>query len=445
MIRSLYSGIGGMNNFQTKLDVIGNNISNVNTFGFKKGRVTFNDLVSQQLAGASSPQEGQRGGTNPRQVGLGGSTASIDTINTQGSLQSTGRDLDMAISGDGFFQVADGGQNFYTRAGNFYLDENGMLVNADGLRLQGYGVGDDGAIDEAAGVGDLFIPAGEQVDPEATTVVNVRGNLNSDTLNNTDADVDDNSAAAAPTSGDPLADNQRSLRFFVTDPLGGELEIRGVFTRTDSDNWDLQLQNQNEDGEWVDLGTSTGFNFEDDTDGSARGRLPEGGNSFTLEAGDLAGLGGPWTGHGDDLTIDLQNVTQFSSPSTVEVESRNGSTDGTLESYTVSETGEINGVFSNGEVRLLGQVALVNFNNPSGLAKAGSNLFEVSNNSGEPQVGLAGIGGRGTLVGATLEMSNVDLSEEFAEMIVSQRGFQANTRMITTSDEILQELINLKR
>jgi flagellar hook protein FlgE len=122
-----------------------------------------------------------------------------------------------------------------------------------------------------------------------------------------------------------------------------------------------------------------------------------------------------------------------------------GNIDGTLESYSISQTGEINGIFSNGEVRLLGQIALAAFNNPGGLSKAGDSLFQATNNSGNPQVGLAGIGGRGTMTGSALEMSNVDLAEEFAEMIVTQRGFQANTRMITTSDEILQELVNLKR
>ena len=420
MIRSLYSGIGGMNNFQTKLDVIGNNISNVNTFGFKKGRVTFNDLVSQQLAGASSPQEGERGGTNPRQVGLGGSTASIDNIQTQGSLQNTGRDLDMAISGDGFFQVGDGEQDYYTRAGNFYLDENGMLVNSEGLRVQGFGVDGDGAVDEAAGVGDLFIPAGEQVNPEATTEVNMRGNLNSS------AEVGE----------------ERTLRFFATDPLGGEQELRIQLTKDAENEWSHQTQFLDGDGDWTDIAStaSAPIDFDADDD-SSLGRLPD---DFNVSIDDPGGLGDQW-GDAGPIALNMGSVTQFNSPSTVEVSSRNGSSDGTLESYNVSETGEINGVFSNGEVRLLGQIALVNFNNPSGLSKTGSNLYEVSNNSGEPQIGFPGVGGRGNLTGSTLEMSNVDLAEEFAEMIVSQRGFQANTRMITTSDEILQELINLKR
>ena len=132
MLRSLYSGIGGMRNFQTKLDVIGNNIANVNTFGYKKGRVTFKDLVSQQLAGASTATP-TRGGTNPQQIGLGSSLGSIDTIHTQGSIQTTNRDLDIGISGDGYFIVNDGDMSYYTRAGNFYLDQQGNLVNSDGL------------------------------------------------------------------------------------------------------------------------------------------------------------------------------------------------------------------------------------------------------------------------------------------------------------------------
>lgn len=300
MIRSLYSGIGGMSNFQNKLDVIGNNIANVNTFGFKKGRATFNDLVSQQMGGASTATA-ERGGTNPQQIGLGGGMSSIDTLTTQGSLQSTGRDLDIAISGDGYFVVRDGDADFYTRAGNFYLDSEGSLVNGDGLRVQGY------------------LPEGGEVPdptPEDTTNLNI---------------------PAGASLGEIIGNNNG------VDPAGADLD------------------------------------------------------------------------------------TTF------------------LESFNISQTGEINGVFSDGNVRVLGQIAMANFSNPGGLNKAGSNTYEATNNSGVPEVGLSGTGGRGGMVGSALEMSNVDLSAEFAEMIVSQRGFQANTRMITTSDEILQELINLKR
>ncbi|GEL06662.1 flagellar basal body rod protein FlgG [Salisediminibacterium halotolerans] len=289
MIRSLYSGIGGMDNFQNKLDVIGNNIANVNTYGFKKERATFNDLVSQQMQGATGATD-DRGGTNPQQVGLGGGLSSVDTIATQGSSQGTGRDLDMAISGDGYFIVNDGDEEYFTRAGNFYLDEEGTLVNANGMTVQGYGpdVDPEGAEED---FGELQVPAGE-----------------------------------------------------TADAIG----------------------------------------------------LDDGG-------------------------------------------------DATLDSYSISQTGEINGVFSDGEVRSLGQIAMANFNNPEGLNKQGDNLLQPSANSGDPQYGIAGTEGRGEIQGSMLEMSNVDLAEEFAEMIVGQRGFQANTRMITTSDEILQELVNLGR
>ncbi|HET7616211.1 MAG TPA: flagellar hook-basal body complex protein, partial [Bacillales bacterium] len=175
MLRSMYSGISGMKNFQTKLDVIGNNIANVNTYGYKKGRVTFKDLVSQEISGASSPSA-TRGGINPKQIGLGATSGSIDNIHTQGSLQTTGRPLDLAISGDGYFIVNQGFQDFYTRAGNFYIDQSGMLVNSDGMRVLGYGVDNNGQIDKAGGLTNLHISDGVIQQPE-TDSLTVVGNL----------------------------------------------------------------------------------------------------------------------------------------------------------------------------------------------------------------------------------------------------------------------------
>lgn len=267
MLRSMYSGISGMRNMQTKLDTIGNNIANVNTFGFKKGRTTFKDMVSQQIAGASGPANPGLGGTNPRQVGLGSQLATIDTIHTQGSLQNTNRELDLGISGDGYFRLGDGGAPetiSYSRAGNFYLDQNGDVVNADGL--------------------------------------------------------------------------------YVLNDAGGRINIPP-----------------------------------------------------------------------------------------------------TSQSFSISQTGQVNVINEAGELNNVGTISLAYFANPEGLQKEGSNLYQVTVNSGDAQVAIPGANGTGTLVAGTLEMSNVDLSEEFTEMIVAQRGFQANTRIITTSDEILQELVNLKR
>lgn len=264
MLRSMYSGIGGMKNFQTKLDVIGNNIANVNTYGFKKGRTIFKDLVSQEISGASAPVAGAVGGTNPKQVGLGSTLGAIDTVQTQGSLQTTGRTLDLAISGDGFFIVRDGTNDYLTRAGNFYLDKNGDLVNEDGLYVMG--------------MGDKKI------------------------------------------------------------------------------------------------------------------NIPTSAKSISIGA------------------------------------------DGTVTYVDDSDT-----------LKTAGQIALAKLPNPEGLEKVGNNLYQVTTNSGNMNSNAPGTKGAGKIVPGALEMSNVDLSEEFTEMIVAQRGFQANTRIITTSDQILEELVNLKR
>ncbi|MFC0558599.1 flagellar basal body rod protein FlgG [Halalkalibacter alkalisediminis] len=309
MLRSMYSGISGMQNMQTKLDTIGNNIANVNTFGFKKGRTTFKDMVSQQIAGATGPGQ-NLGGVNARQVGLGMQLASIDTIHTQGSLQNTNRELDLGISGDGYFVVsptnaagnATGvGDLSFTRAGNFYLDQEGFIVNSDGLYLMGARPGAD----------------------------------------------------------------------------GGYIGV-------------------------------------------------------------------------DDFNVDPNNFGRIKIPSDAQ-------------SFSIGADGKVMFI-NNAGLQVAGQVGLAKFSNSEGLAKVGNNLYAASANSGNlqganltlndfnqpglnayisiPQFGDAGTG---SLVAGTLEMSNVDLSQEFTEMIVAQRGFQANTRIITTSDEILQELVNLKR
>ncbi len=302
----MYAGISGLKNFQTKLDVIGNNVANVNTHGFKKGRVIFKDLFSQTTAGASG-STATRGGVNPQQVGLGSQISTIDTLHTGGSTQFTGNTLDLAIEGDGFFVVADSTgpadaptgftNEFYTRAGNFYMDADGYLVNGDGKYVFGFaGVETDGEF-----------PTG---DPAPTLTTNSGGTL--------------------PTGGD----NQRN------GPI----------------------------------------------------RIPTNSQSMAV---------------GNDGTVTF--------------------------------------VDADGELRYAGQLVMAQFPNPGGLEKAGGNYYQDSSNSGNPFYSVGTEQGMGTIQSGSLEMSNVDLSEEFTEMIVAQRGFQANTRTITTSDEILQELMNLKR
>ena len=263
MLRSLYSGISGMKNFQTKLDVVANNISNVNTAGYKKSRITFKDIVSQQLSGATS-STANRGSVNGQQVGLGATIGSIDIIHTNAAPSTTGRQLDMTITGDGYFRVGTGEEEYYTRSGNFYLSDEGDLVTVDGL--------------------------------------------------------------------------------FVLTANNGRINI------------------------------------------------PQDAQSFSIAP------------------------------------------DGTV-SY----------VDQNNENQTAGQISLATFSNTSGLSKAGDNLYRETLSSGDPQVVVPGEGGSGKIQTSALEMSNVDLSEEFSEMIIAQRGFQSNAKIITTSDEILQELVNLKR
>ena len=175
MLRSMYSAISGLKNFQTKMDIVGNNIANVNTYGFKKSRVSFADLVSQQISGASAPQP-NRGGVNPKQIGLGSTIGSIDTLQTQGSLQTTGRSLDLAISGDGYFIANKGNASYYTRAGNLYLDQSGNIVTGDGLKVQGYGVDGNGNV--TTKLQNMKVDSGTTMLPQATTNASLSGNLN---------------------------------------------------------------------------------------------------------------------------------------------------------------------------------------------------------------------------------------------------------------------------
>ncbi|MBN8199596.1 flagellar hook protein FlgE [Bacillus sp. NTK034] len=394
MLRSMYSGISGMKNFQTKLDVIGNNIANVNTFGYKKGRVTFKDTMSQTISGASAAQD-NRGGKNPMQVGLGTTLATIDTIHTGSSLQTTGRSLDLGIDGDGYFVVRQGDAQFYTRAGNFYLDDNGNLVNADGLKVQAYGV-NPATGDVTNQLGDIAVNVNSIMSPTPTSNIPIEGAL----------------------SATATEDYEYMQQIKVVDSKGVSHTVEVTFKKLNVANqWNVSVN-----------GTSAGnINFQNTP--------PTGPITWPL---DLDGSGNP-----DTITLDISKLVQNGNQSNALV-NPNGNTEGSLESFNIGAMGEINGVYSNGLVRTLGVLALAKFSNTSGLTKSGNNLFQESINSGTANINVAGEGRR-SIASGSLEMSNVDLSEEFTEMITAQRGFQANTRIITTSDEILQELVNLKR
>lgn len=399
----MYSGISGLKNFQTKLDVIGNNIANVNTFGFKKGRVTFKDTMSQMVSGASAATD-NRGGKNANQVGLGSTLATVDTVHTGSSLQTTGRSLDLGIDGDGYFVVSQNGANMYTRAGNFYLDDKGSLVNADGLKVQ--------AFKEDGTIGDVAINVNAVLPAITTNRISFSENL----------------------SANAIAGSVFSQQIKVVDDQGKSLAATVYFQKStdiDTENeWAVYINEDptvNTDAESI---TTLTFDEDGNFDNSTE-------NEITLDLFDPANTST------NPITLDFSALTQYEGSSTALVDP-SGNTEGKLESYNIGSLGEINGVYSNGEIIQLGQIAIAKFSNTSGLTKTANNLFQESINSGTPDINVAGEG-RGILSSGSLEMSNVDLAEEFTDMIVAQRGFQANTRIITTSDEILQELVNLKR
>ena len=441
MMRSLFAGVSGLQNHQTRMDVVGNNISNVNTYGFKKGRVTFKDMISQSLSGAAKPQE-DRGGINPQQVGLGMQVATIDTIHTQGALQVTGVNTDLAIQGEGFFIEKKGNSSYYTRNGAFSIDKNGYLVNpSNGYKVQGWNAElnpETGMMElnTAAGVEDLIIPVGSKDPARATQNTKFFCNLqkNSDT-------------------------HQADLTIY--DSTGIPRQLRATFNRTDVNRWDMVIEIPEATegsvsvsaGDPVENGGNNTFQLVFNDAGSLIS-VSDGTNTQT-EGVLMPNVSFTYTGTDGEVnqTINLtmgevglfNGITQFESPSTTKAIEQDGYTMGMLEGFSFDDSGQITGVFTNGNRKTLGQVALAKFANAGGLEKAGDTLFVESNNSGAANIGVAAAEGRGSIKAGTLEMSNVDLSEQFTDMIVTQRGFQANARTITTADQLLQEVIALKR
>lgn len=476
-MRSLYSGVSGLQNHQVRMDVIGNNISNVNTTGFKKGRVNFQDLLSQNMRGAARPTE-QLGGVNPQQVGLGANIAAIDTIHTQGSLQTTGNKTDLAIQGDGMFVMRSGDQQFYTRNGVFSLDADGVLVNpANGMRVQGWQaqlVDGETMLNTSESVGDLRVPVGGKDPARSTTLVEIASNLNKNT-----PVIGDGASAGE------IQEGTWSTTYDIYDAFGNTHELRVSYTRdVDTPNqWIGTIEvNPNEEGIIPQIsmggipaaeGDNT-FVVQFDNAGTlesvshaAGGILDEGDLTLDIafqvpetaipdvidpETVDPSFVGEPGEQITQTLSVQLGRVgafenstTQYSSESSNKVFRQNGYAMGYLEDFRVDQSGQITGVYSNGTNRALGQVALASFVNPGGLDKVGESNFRTTINSGDPDIGPAGTMGKGQFVAGALEMSNVDLSEEFTDMIVTQRGFQANSKTIQTSDQMLQEVLTLKR
>ncbi|MGM0409709.1 MAG: flagellar hook protein FlgE [Bacillota bacterium] len=413
MMRSMYAGVSGLGAHQTKMDVIGNNISNVNTTGYKGSRATFKTMMSQMMSASKAPQEG-RGGVNPKQVGLGVSVGSIDNNMEQGNLQSTGKGTDLAIEGNGFFVANDGQQDYYTRAGSLSLDESGNLTNSsNGYIMQGWEADSEGNIDtDASEPGNIRVPIGDSMSGKATEEVSFGGNLDAR------ADAGDTQVATIDTFDSLGEKHTLSLEFSRNDDGSGN-PINTWSWETQGDNWDG--------------GGTIDFN-DDGTFDSASIADP-----ITLET--------PGGGAEEDqeIDVDLSKMTQSAANYTVDGLDADGFEMGSLEDFNINSAGVVEGTYSNGRTQDLAQLSVASFSNPSGLKKTGDSLYTPTKNSGDARKGTPGSGARGEISAGSLEMSNVDLSEQFTEMITTQRGFQANSKTITTTDQMLQELVNLKR
>lgn len=549
MMRSLFSGVSGLKGHQTRMDVIGNNIANVNATGFKSSRVTFADTLSQTQTAASAPGD-TLGGTNPKQIGLGTGVASIDLLFTDGSAQQTGKNTDVALSGNGLFVVKSGNDTYYTRDGAFEFDADGNYVlPGSGHYVQGW-MAKDGVLTTNGGVENIVVKAGKSMAAKASETITYENNLNSAALtiksisggtpnpitgasaqnpitltiggtNYTVTGISGNidptaawtanaaalgvnsititdgtnpvtctlststtsaipagtavssitggtGAAGSPyiasttnpvtlTMSDGTTVTQTSGTYTtgyslpitttvnVYDTLGNVHTLNLFFTKTKVDStsgneWTLSLDS--------DITKTTTTITE--TDGSTTtltlnpvtinfttsGKYNSGTGSTTLTL--TNGAMGT-----QSVAIDLSTLTQYAGNNTVKG-SANGNAAGTLKSVSIDQSGIITGVYTNGVRQSEAQIAIAQFSNASGLTKTGSSLYQESNNSGTPNVKTAADLGV-TITPSALEMSNVDIANEFSDMIITQRGFQSNSKVITVGDEMLETLINMKR
>lgn len=566
MLRSLFAGVTGLGTNTLRMDVIGNNVANVNTVGFKSTRITFEEQVAQMLRGATGP-DGATGGSNPMQIGNGSRVASLDSVFTQGGLEATGVATDLALQGNAFFVLSNGSRNFFTRAGSFQIDGAGQLVNpSNGYTLQGF------AFDRATGTygaqpSTLTIPIGDAEPARATTVINYRGNLEADSEPRgteaqsgiffgangdpassatalVDLRADDTGVVALLEEGDEVrfsatvgktavdgsfdvtpgatmaqlaaametvlnsvdgvdgitvtVDAQGRLSVNTPDVLGTDGAVSGLIiqgldaeglTRDDFNSIAGLTESEaaRDAGVFVEETTvydslgfahvvrleftrvlaANQFTWRAEVDGGETDVLIGGSGRVTFNTdGSLSGFAfdlqngvlpnkltlGPTTGAASPLEIDLNagsiggfdGITLLEASASLEA-TQDGFTQGSLVDFRIDRDGTLITLFSNGVTRPIGRVALAEFVNEGGLARAGDNLFEASVNSGDALISSVASGVEASIFSGSLEQSNVDLAREFTNMILAQRGFQASARVITTSDEVLSELLNIKR
>ena len=406
ILTSLFSAVSGLNTYGNAMSVIGNNIANVGTAGFKSSRASFADLVSASLGGGSSAA----------QVGLGVFLNDVQTSFTQGSLSNTGNTLDLAIDGNGFFNMRDAaGTVSYSRAGQFEVNNLGEVVDPSGRFLQGYQASATGII--LGTVGNITLSTAT-VAPQATSTAAVEANLNA--------------ASTVPAAAFDVTDATTynfSNGITVYDTLGAQHQLRLYYVKAAAGNtWNLHSQ--------IDGGATTA---QTDLVFNSSGVLT-GGAAQTFSLPIAGGAATPLA-----VAMDFSAITQFGSASSLTDQTQDGFTSGSFQSLSIDSEGRVVAQFTNGQTRTLAQIVLSRFTNPNGLTRSGENGFAETIDSGAPLAGAPTNNGLGRLISQTIEQSNVDLGKEFVDMIITQRAFQANSRAITTTDEMLQELVNLKR
>lgn len=468
MMRSLYSGVAGLKTHQTKMDVIGNNIANVNTIGFKSSSVLFRDVLYQTSSSATAATA-TTGGTNASQIGLGTKMSSIQTsITDTGAAQTTNNPYDLMLDASSFFIISRGGTNYFTKVGSFQTDGAGCLTTSNGYQVMGWQVDPDDPTNIKKDTVSALYPESEEnkvSSPEMTSKCYMTGNV----------DVKD---------PDLTATDGKSISVSIYDSLGYNYTVKFKLTQDENqadktlynleiasikDSENIEILGSDdattpdvvEGGYTATIGGAGSIQVKFNQDGSFEYVGSAGNEDALLEItpintatkGDVfqSIINGEQV---DGITVDFSNLTMYESSGTSTAKMVRGGTDATgggrsmgkLNDVSIDTSGKIYGVYTNGESRLLGQIAVANFTNPMALEAMGDSMYQATQNSGYfDGIGSAVDEDGGKMSQGVLEMSNVDLSAEFTEMITTQRGFQANSRIITTSDSMLEELVNLKR
>ena len=401
---SFQQGLSGLNAAAKGLDAVSNNVSNANTVGFKGAAALFSDVFAASVSG-----------TGAGQVGIGVNVSSIKQNFTQGNLTVTSNPLDLAINGGGFFRVNSNGTIGFTRNGQFLVDKSGYIVNTSGARLTGYAADINGVIVPSSPT-DILISSAD-LTPNATTIGTIGFNLDSRST-----------PPGAFVYTDPTTYNS-STAMTTFDSLGNSHVLTLYFRNTGANNWQVYT---GLDGAAPTPAGGTALTFTSSGAVSAGGIVP---SSFALTNGAVSPLA---------VSLDLSAATQYGATFGVNSMTQDGYTSGRLSGLTVASDGVVQGRYSNGQTRNLGQVVLANFANPNGLQSQGGNIWSETSASGQPLIGTPNSGSLGALQSAAIEESNIDLTAELVNMITSQRNYQANAQSIKTQDQILQTLVNLR-